>query len=309
MEHFEGGQFTEPLKERKLYIRKNIFLFFAIGILFLLVGYYFFFSAPRDFPVGQSVEVPQGMSLQALSSKLRNENFIRSPLLFKMFVILYGRESHIVAGIYSFDDRANVLKVTERVVGGGRFVAPVVVTIPEGFNNKEIADAFVSKLGNFNKDRFLTSAKEGYLFPDTYYFFTKDTDVEVIKAMTKNFEKKLASFRPKIIAKGKTEHEIITMASIIERESNGEDDRGLISGILWKRLSIGMPLQVDAAPITYKTKGLPKEPIANPGLRALEAALEPIKSSYLYYLHDKDGTIHYAKSFEEHRANIEKYLK
>ena len=98
------------------------------------------------------------------------------------------------------------------------------------------------------------------------------------------------------------------MASIIEKEARGSD-RGVISGILWKRLSLGRALEVDAAPETYKVKGLPKAPIANPGLAAIKAAIHPENSPYFYYLHDADGNIHYAKSFEEHKRNKELYLK
>ena len=99
------------------------------------------------------------------------------------------------------------------------------------------------------------------------------------------------------------------MASIIERESKGDVDRRVISGILWKRIKIGMPLQVDAAPDTYKTKGLPKSPIGNPGILAIQAAIHPTRSPYLYYLHDKNGNIYYAKTFLEHKQNIARYLK
>ena len=108
---------------------------------------------------------------------------------------------------------------------------------------------------------------------------------------------------------GRTERDIITMASIIERESKGDADREIISGILWKRIKLDIPLQVDVAPETYKTKGLPKNPIANPGMESIKAAIYPQSSMYLYYLHDKNGGIHYAKIFAEHRQNILKYLK
>lgn len=99
------------------------------------------------------------------------------------------------------------------------------------------------------------------------------------------------------------------MASILEREAKGDQDREQISGILWKRLSIGMALQVDAAPETYKERGLPDSPIGNPGLESIYASLYPKTTPYLYYLHDKQGMIHYARSFAEHKANIAKYLK
>jgi UPF0755 protein len=99
------------------------------------------------------------------------------------------------------------------------------------------------------------------------------------------------------------------MASLVEEEAKGDEDREYISGILWKRLSINMPLQVDAAPSTYEKRGLPENPITNPGLEAIQAAIHPKNSPYLYYLHDKEGNIHYARNFEEHKANKLKYLK
>jgi UPF0755 protein len=127
--------------------------------------------------------------------------------------------------------------------------------------------------------------------------------------MHENFKKKVAPLRAEIDAFGKSEEEIIIMASIVEREADGDSDREVISGILWKRLERGIALQVDAAPVTYERRGLPESPIANPGLLAIEASLRPQASSYLYYLHDKEGGIHYARTFDEHRANIARYLK
>ena len=98
------------------------------------------------------------------------------------------------------------------------------------------------------------------------------------------------------------------MASVIEKEAEGDIDRKIISGILWKRIALGMPLEVDSAPETYKIKSLPEVPICNPGLDSIKAAINPEVSPYLYYLHDKNGNIYYAKSFAEHQANIKKYL-
>jgi UPF0755 protein len=99
------------------------------------------------------------------------------------------------------------------------------------------------------------------------------------------------------------------MASILEGEANGNLDAPTISGILWKRISLGMPLQVDVDKKTYREKGLPQNPLNNPGLVSIKAAIKPEKSNYLYYLHDKGGIVHYAVTFEEHKQNINKYLK
>ena len=190
-------------------------------------------------------------------------------------------------------------------------MVPIIVTIPEGFDVDKIGDTFASKLPNFNKSRFLSEAEEleGYLFPDTYFFLNKADEKDVLKKMNDNFKKKITPFLPEIISLGKNEKEIITMASIIEKESKGDADREIISGILWKRIEINMPLQVDAVSETYKIKGLPKSPIGNPGLLAILASIRPKSSPYLYYLHDKDGIVHYAKTFLEHKKNILKFLK
>ena len=189
-------------------------------------------------------------------------------------------------------------------------IVSISVTIPEGFNTNQIGDTFALKLKNFNKANFLLQVNEleGYLFPDTYSFLNNMNETNVIKSMRDNFEKKVTPLLPEIAAVGKTENDIVIMASILEKEAQGDTDRKIISGILWKRISIGMPLQVDAAMETYKTKGLPENPIGNPGLEAIQAAIHPQSSPYLYYLHDKDGNIHYAKNFAEHVKNKLKYL-
>ena len=286
-------------------------LYFLGVFLFLLIFYFLFFSAPGDFPKGEIINIGEGDGLREVSFNLKENHVIRSRLAFEAFVIVYGAEHHIISADYLFEDRAPVFEVARRISKGERHLAPVKITIPEGFTNHDIAELCASKMPAFNKEKFLTEAKslEGYLFPDTYFFFTDDTQQEVIKSMSKNFEKKIVPLRPEIIKSGKTEEEIITMASLIEGEAKGESDRGIISGILWKRFKMNMALQVDAAPETYKKRGLPKSPIGNPGIEAIRAAINPANSPYLYYLHGRDEEIHYARTFDEHRQNVLKYLK
>jgi UPF0755 protein len=190
-------------------------------------------------------------------------------------------------------------------------IKSISVTIPEGFDLNQIADVFSSKLPNFNQSRFFleTENLEGYLFPDTYFFLNNANDENVLRSMNENFVKKITPLLPEIVSSGKNEKDVIIMASIIEREAKADADRRIISGILWQRIKLGIPLEVDAAPETYKTKGLPENPICNPGLSAITAAIYPQSSLYLYYLYDKNGVAHYAKSFAEHEMNIKKYLK
>src|SRR3989344_3439321 len=304
----EESFFQKYIGYRNSLIRKFWPLIPALILFFGLL--FWFFSAPGDFPIGAVVRVEQGSSLRSVSAVLEREHIIRSRAAFEFFVIIFGGEKRIVSADYLFADKLPVWEVALRIRWGTHRLAPVSVTIPEGFDVKQIVDTFALRLTNFNKAEFLLRAadKEGYLFPDTYFFLTDAGEDDVLKSMSDNFNKKIALISEEISSSGKTEKDIIIMSSIIEREAKGDADRGIISGILWKRIKIGMPLQADAAPETYKTRGLPDHPIGNPGLKAIKAALHPESSPYLYYLHDKDGNIHYAKSFGEHRQNILKYL-
>ena len=292
-------------------ISKNRIVYGFALIIFLALGYFLFFSAPRGFEPNTIINIEQSKSLRGLSAMLKNENIIRSRVAFEAFIILHEGEKHIVPGNYLLENKMPVFEVARRISKGDHHLPPVKVTIPEGFNNSEISQAFSFKLTNFNQTNFLkeTSDRQGYLFPDTYFLLTTNNEDDVIRLMSENYEKKIIPSRPEIAQSGKTEKEIITMASIIEGEAKGNNDRGIISGILWKRISLGMPLQVDVAPSTYKTKGLPDNPISNPGLESIKAAIHPTDSPYLYYLHDSAGIVHFARTFEEHKANKAKYLK
>lgn len=275
------------------------------------VTYVFFLKSPSTFVVNSTKNIKPGENLRTLSRELKDEGFIKSRIAFETFVIMYGGERHIQSGDYLFKYKLPVYELARRISFGVHGLEVLKLTIPEGWDRQEIGDYLTQKLPNFNSENFLTltALKEGFLFPDTYFFFPTATESEIVKAMEENYEDKIEKLRPKILASGKTERDIIIMASLIEREAKGDNDREFISGILWKRLSIGMGLQVDAAPITYKERGLPPRPIANPGLEAINAAIFPKASPYLYYLHGDDGQIHYAKNFAEHKANTLKYLK
>lgn len=209
----------------------------------------------------------------------------------------------------------------------------VTVTIPEGFNADQIGEA-LEKAGLFSKDDFAAGAKkhEGYLFPDTYRFYKTSKPEQVISRMRENFNEKMT---PEILAEmkkaGRALEEIIIVASMLEEEVRGTADRRLVAGILWKRLRLGMGLNVDAtltyvlgkpsrelteedlkydSPYnTYRYRGLPPGPISNPGMDAILAALLPTASEYLYYLTDKNGVARYARTLEEHRLNKFKYLR
>jgi len=299
------------IKETKKLVTYRWVYVFIFVILGFLGVYFFMILPPRDFKVGEIFSVEEGDSLRKLSFRLKDDGFIRSRVAFETLVIFYGGEKHLVVGDYIFPNRISVTSLAKKMATGDRQMGLVKITIPEGFDNHEIAEVCDLKLKNFNKERFLSlaSGEQGYLFPDTYFFSTTDDESSVMQLMSKNFKNKTKEVFDAVRASGRDTREIVIMASILEEEASGEADREIISGILWQRIKIGMPLQVDAVPTTYKEKGLPDAPASNPGLDTIKAAFYPKSSKYLYYIHDKEGNTYYAKTFSEHRQNINKYLK
>ncbi len=209
----------------------------------------------------------------------------------------------------------------------------ITVTVPEGYTVRQIGKLLADS-HLFSEEAFVGSAlsEEGYLFPDTYRFYKDATPEEVIQKMKENFERKLTpEIRAEILHQKHTLADGIIMASIVEEEAQTLEDKKIIAGILWKRIKERIGLQVDAtltyllgktsaeltesdlrldSPYnTYKYRGLPKGPISNPGLDTILATVYPTPSSYYYYLSDKDGVMHYAKTFEEHKQNKFKYLR
>jgi UPF0755 protein len=296
----------------KNFIIKYRRIFILIGSLLVLafLGYYFLLSAPRNFPLEKIISIKSNSSLREISLKLKQENVIRSRIAFEAIIINYTGDKFLKPADYLFKNKMSVFAVAQSMIEMKDSLAPIKITIPEGLNNLEIAQVFSSKLKSFDQSKFLlkTKDKQGYLFPDTYFFHLTDNEEIVLKLIDKNFREKIELIKSKILNSGKSEREIIIMASIIEKEAKGAGDRRFISGILWRRLINNMLLQADAAPETYKTKGLPEFPISNPSLASIEAALYPEFSENFYYLHDRNGSIHVAKNFTEHQKNIRKYL-
>lgn len=314
--------------------RKPIPVFvWVFVIVFGVVVLFFLASAPREVPVGTFVQVQSGQSLGSVARDLYQKKYIRSTVFFQTLVTLYGGDRSIVMGDYYIDKPISVWSLARRMVVGDYNVTQARLTFWEGMNVREMADLLSAQIPSINKDLFIKSAekREGYLFPDTYFFSPVATIEDVISQMEENFVEKIKPFQAEILASGKNEKEIVTMASIIEKESNGKDDREIISSILWNRIELGMPLQVDASFVyllgkesreltlddlkmdslynTYLYKGLPPGPIGNPGIESIKAALRPAQTDYLFYLHSKDGSIYFAKTFAEHVKNKQKYLR
>ncbi len=320
------------LLNKKLY-NKHIFLFLTLVIVLF---YSVLLSPPKYYPIGSVYNLKHGETLPFVSKDLANDRIIRSEFWFKTFVYFFTLgKAKILEGDYNLNKRENTIITAWRITHGYFNLISLKVTIPEGLNSFEISDILSKNLPAFNEGTFLNMVKkdnlEGYLFPDTYFIMPNAKEEEIVKIMNNNFNLKIEGILPDIAAFGKSESDVIKIASILEEEGRVFESRQIIAGILWKRLALHMPLQVDSSfkyingkttnslslddlkidsPYnSYTHTGLPPTPISNPGLDAIKAAISPIKTPYLYFLSDNQGNMHYAQTLAEHVANKLKYLK
>jgi len=317
-----------PTRKQQKYAVRWTFFVIIVG-LFLYAG---FFRAPSVYPEGAIITLSEGSTLTDIADQLEEKGIVRSAFWLKNIITFRGGEKAVFAGDYFFETKKNVFLIARRITAGDFDLTPVAITIPEGTTNNEMALLFAKQLSKFDKDEFLTfvEGKEGYLFPDTYLFLPNTKAKEVVRVLDKIFAERIGSIRQDILRFGKPLTDVVIMASLLEKEARTTESRRIIAGILWKRLEIGMLLQVDAvfgyilgkgslqltqedlsidSPYnTYRYKGLPIGPIANPGLDSLQDAVTPILTDYLFYLSDKEGTMHYSETFEEHKRKKRLYL-
>lgn len=309
---------------------KRALVLFLAGFLIVVI---YLLRPPSDFPTKTILTVRENATVSEIGQYLEDEHAIHSPTLFKFLLWIFNRKNGALSGSYYFTTPTNLISLSYKISHGYFGLPEVVFTVPEGTNIFQIADLASKTFRNFDSKTFLMLAKskEGYLFPETYHFSPTPTPQEIVAAMEETFLKRIATVQEDIKAFGKPLHEVIVMASYLEEEGRLMQTRRMIAGILWKRLSLGMPLQIDStfayvngkntyqlttddlqidSPYnTYKYKGLTPTPISNPGLKAILAAVTPIQSRYLYFLSDKEGNMHYAVTHEEHVANKERYLR
>lgn len=294
--------------------------------------------------------IPERAGVQRIASLLQEAGLIRSRWGFLLRVLLSGAQSGLKAGTYQFAKSESGKVILQRLRAGDALSPDRAVTIPEGFTLREIAKR-VGQSGVADAPAVLSTARvdrfrgefaflaavpdgslEGYLFPDTYRFFPGTSPEDVVRKLLKRFDEQFtAAIREVPGLQGRTVHEVVTMASIIEREVRSREDRRIVSGILWSRLDHGVALEADATvhfaiddwqrPLTakdlqvdspYNTRkvaGLPPGPIGNPGLDSIRAALNPQSSDYFYYLSDKDGKTIFSRTLEEHTAAIREHLR
>ena len=307
-----------------------------LGLMFVSVLLVFLYivliSAPSSFPSGEIYTIDEGATISEVVEDLHKKDIIRNPLLAKVFAKIFGGDRGVLAGQYYLNFRADAISLMYRFSNGVFGIKPIRVTIFEGFTSYQIGDLLDDILEDFDRDSFVrrAEAKEGYLFPDTYYFLPTANPGEILFEMEMTFDERIVELEEEIAEFGMPLEDVLIMASLIEREARRTEVRQKIAGILWKRIEIGMPLQVDAvfgyineretynpsfedleidSPYnTYENKGLPPGPISNPGLDAIFATVNPIESNYLFYLTGRDGVTRYAETFEGHKENRRLYL-
>jgi UPF0755 protein len=294
--------------------------------------YFTQYTPPAQFPVHTLISVDKGASAQSIADDLVQQHVIRSAWAFRGIVYMYGATASLHAGDYSFKQPVGVWTIARAVMAGAYGLEPIHITIPEGTTVEDMAEMYARVLPRFDKKSFLIQATphQGFLFPDTYYFLPNVHEDTVIKTMQANFDQRIAS-HPEIFAH--TTHsmrDIVIMASIVEKEANKDYDRRMIAGVLWNRISKGIPLQSDVPIIyvtgkadskltltdlkndspynTYVHKGLPIGAVNNPSFSALAAAANPIKNDYLFYLADSNDTTYYARTYAEHLKFKAQYI-
>jgi len=312
-----------------------LFLFSVVLLIFLLAVFYIRYQiiTPLN-PDGQeqSFNIEKGEGVREIAANLKEAGLIRNGIYFEYYILYKGWAARLQAGQYELSPSFNILQIARKIVKGEAISNEVAVTVPEGFNLKQI-DARLTKAGLIGKGELLGRPQlEGYLFPDTYRFGPTETLDEIVAKMRANFEQKIGQdLREEIANQGKSIEEIVIMASLLEKEVSTNEDRRLVSGIFWQRLEDNYPLEscatiayvlgvdkwrysaaetrIDSSYNTYQNVGLPSGPICNPGLSAIEAAVFPQTSDYYFFLSKPDGETVFSKTLEEHNQNKAKYLQ
>ncbi len=309
-----------------------------LGIFLLATGgvYLYFLALLGPVEEGRtaevSVNIPAGSSTIAVARTLEQQGLIKSALAFRVYTRYSGQDSSIMAGKYALSSAMSVQDILAKLTMGE--VETFSFTIPEGYNAKQIADLLAEK-DYVNREKFLALVDEkrleGYLFPATYRAFKGITEIELLNLMYKRFRQEITpDYEAKAKALGLNLHQAVTLASIIEREAMKDSERPMVAAVFLNRMKIGMKLescatvqyalgenkerllykdlQVDSPYNTYKVTGLPPGPIAAPGRPSLQAAVNPAKVDYLYFVVSKAGEQAFSNTLDEHNKNKRKYI-
>lgn len=335
----------------------NIKIAFIFILLFVIViagiNFTSSFASPKE--TGEvNITIENGSSLTQIANVLEENKIIKSASSFKIYCKLFSDSSKFKAGQYSIVRPIELKEITELLSKGQNQANGVKVTIPEGYVITQVATLMENKkLGN--KDEFLELAKsgefdyeflkfdsapsikyklEGFMYPDTYFFNEDATSEEIIKILLDTFESKVWSkLKTAADQNGLDYNELLTLASIVEKEAVKDDERSKIAGVFFNRIEIDMSLQscatvqyalnrekfsttvtfeetrLESPYNTYKYPGLPPGPICNPGIKSIEAVIKPDNNKYLFFVAKGDGSHYFSLTYDEHLEAIQKYQK
>jgi UPF0755 protein len=331
----------------KVYGKRIALIFTAILCLLMvviIVGFGVFFTRPaRKGGINQVITIREGMSLKEVASALKGNGIITNKDLFMLWTRLLGNSRKIKAGEYLLNSGMAPVRIIEILTRGIIITYPV--TVPEGFSIEQIGDILAAN-GLADKKLFVSLAHEpgvikkygisgpsleGFLYPDTYQFGKGLPPSLIIDVMVKRFWEIIGPYMDRIKGLKMTVEEVITLASIVEKETGTAEEMPLIASVFLNRLRNGMRMESDPTVIygmndftgnltrkdllestpynTYVIRGLPPGPISNPGLASIKAVLYPAETDYLYFVSKNDGTHYFSSSIEEHNRAVWKYQK
>lgn len=328
------------------YFQKYLVVTVVRIVLVLLLSWYLIclFVPPGSGSRVQDISFPPGSGIRKLANELKAGGVIRSSWHFILVTRLRGKAHRLKAGDYRFNDAMTPSVILGKLVAGD--VDFRKFALPEGYSMYQAAELLEQK-GYFKRSAFLEKCQdpallkrlglseqsvEGYLYPATYNLSRNGTEEQLIGQMVGQFEKKYAdTLRAAAGVTGLSRHQIVTLASLIEKEAVSTEEKPLISSVFHNRLQIGMPLQSDPTAVygvrafggkvtkadierqspynTYLIRGLPPGPIGNPGIEALQAALKPADTHYLYFVARLDGTHQFSRTLDEHNRAVTRFLK
>ena len=315
----------------------------VMGVIFAALLYQYATTPASASQDGQVVEIKPGMTLKQVAHLLADKELLSEPSTFMLYTYLQGEQNHIQAGEYRFSPSMPPRDILEALTNGTAVL--YTVTIPEGYRITDIAGLLEAK-GLVDKPAFIEATRnrelleslhipsgslEGYLYPETYKFSKAGGARRIVQTLLDTFKERV--LQPERVQQAEamqfTFHEIITLASLIEKETGLGKERKLISSVFHNRLAKNMRLQTDPTVIyamvnfdgnirkkdlsidspynTYKHFGLPPGPIASPGLESIQAALDPEESDFLYFVSRKDGSHQFSTNYKDHVRAVQKY--
>lgn len=325
----------------------------AVFFCVFIIGAVLIFVDPKSINISSGensgkkilIKITRGMTTAEIAEQLADKGVIASSLKFRFLSRMRGYDGQMKPGTYVFSSAMSDEYVFEKILSGAKHLERF--TIPEGFTVKEIAarleganlvdaEDFLKAAEKFKPYDYITTkenvlyAAEGFLFPETYSIESDYSIEEILKLMAGEFDKRLTDeMRARAKEMNLSIYDLITLASLVEKEVRYPEDRPVVAQIFLKRLKLEMPLQSDAtlqylmdAPKedvsiedtkinspynTYQNAGLPPGPVANPGIESIEAVLNPANTDYLYFVADREGHNHYAYSYEEHLVLVNQY--